>query len=793
MATRAFALLVAGLMTVPMVPGALPGDGLGSPTTGPSVSAPPVERPVDEVLESGLLDTIGDGVHGVIVHFDDSVPAALAGVPGIQLLYTFESIPAAYVLADAAGVGTLSVLEAVAFVEDAWKPVAFSLDSATVASRARDVWEPSHSPSLDPIEVDGELVDGSGIGIAVVDTGIDPTHPDFLGTGKLGASFIATPAGMVEAPTINPQSPHGTMVAGVAAGNGLSSDGQYRGAAPGATLHDYAIELARDLGRNTNQVVVYGAMALDHIAAHGDELDPPVRVVQNAWHCQHPSCKELNPDQAHIQLAGVLAEEGYVVTWATGNHRTKEGQGAILPEATNPAPGVIGVASYNDEDFGLRNICYSSFSARGYPQDPGTWPDINAPGSFISSTWGAWADEDTRVHDVKNTYRKISGTSLASAHAAGIAALVLQANANLDPAEVEYVLKATAEKLGEPFCDTDYVAADPAHTWDGSNHEGGHGLVDAYAAVQEALSFSGIPDTMPPAETDLSSLYDEDEEGVVVDQRLYLADDGALVDQRPTGELGSQAVRLSNEPISFTSAPLADSLEITGIDASIYLTLPIEAVGEDYNFFVPARITVTVEQLDDDGNVLASASAFNEHFWTPTQRPRERPIITTLNDPILLDADDRVRVTIESEDPGLEDLAPPASHGVLHWGSADAPSHIGLGHVIDPVDPGSYEECRGLAPSFCAWTDADHPDPQWRCETHGLFRLTWSGPPGSRGILSCYGGTITCDIPEDADGWGTCTRISHWTALGGSGIHRCTFIPADDSNAGHGRCEVVAD
>lgn len=776
-------------MVVPVAPavGGLGGDVLdpAKPTAAPTAGIPSADR-----VEPGLLDraVASDGPVPVIVQFEDGVPAApaAASLPGLTVRYTFEAIPAVYGVAAPSTVETLADHPDVRYVEYAHKPVGFLLDTATLSTLAREVWDPA---------ADNPVVDGTWVGVALVDTGIDTTHPDFLGTGKVAANYLVTPAGLVDGPYHSPQTPHGTAVAGVVAGTGQAGGGTFAGAAPGATLYSFNVQPARSVWNPTNDYTVWPAIALDWILAHGHEQDPPIRVVQNAWHCQYPSCQTFNPDQVHHRIVSDLAEAGYVVTFAAGNFNPKAESPGIAPEATNPTPGVLGVTGYDDEDLAIRTGCAETWGI-GDAADPASWPDLTAPASRITTTWGVHADDDTRVPEVRRTYSLAGGTSLSSGHVSGIAALLLQADPQLSPAEVEYLLKATAEELPENTCGVPYVRADTSHPWDGANHRAGHGLVDAYAAVENATSFDGIPEDAPPLEEPTDALY-PDRPGVQVQERFYLAGDDDLTTERPTDDGEEIRPAAPNEELVFTSAPLTGARTVEGIDASVWVSAPLDAARPIYGYLVDVRLALTVQRLDAAGDVVASAQAGDDLIFAPAGLvPMEVSVVDLLDAPLTLEAGDRLRVIVSVTDAGLAGEETAATPWQLHWGSADRPTHVGVGTRIDRVGPGSYEECRLMDHEFCAWLDADHPTPQWTCETHGTYRLSWFGPPGSTARLTCYGSVATCTVPGAAgDPWDTCVAYAHWTGgIGGEGHHVCAFdVPEGTPPDYHGKCEVAYD
>ncbi len=803
MTWRKLSVVLLALLTMPIAPGLAGGEGLETTWADPSPPTAPVEHLGREVLEQGLLDKLEQGPRGVIVHFDDAVPANLDDIPGIQPSYTFESIPAAYVLADAAGVGALSFLDGVTFVEDAWKPLAFHLDSATTASRAKEVYDPTFTPP--PAAIDetdptptlpgGGTIDGAGVTIALVDSGLDATHPAFIGPGKVAGNYLVTPAGVLPGGPYTVQGDtHGTHMAGAAAGTGAEAHAgrDLRGAAPGASLAMFA---TWNTGRENilEPSTIHPAIAFDWIIQNGASLDPPIRVVANGWSCAGAPCEDADPSMAHLQLAIKLAEEGFVVLFAVGNDRGRGGENRVSAEARLPTPGIIGVTNHDDEEGGTRTDCIKTSASRGDAQDATTWPDLAAPGDDVTSTQAFTIDPDSRVPVLeRKTYTETDGTSISTGHLAGVVALLLQANPTLTPAEVEYTLKATAEKLPAETkgnCPVPYVRADPSHPWDGANFAAGHGLVDAVDAVNLSLNFPGIPETAPeleaiPADFDLEI----ERVGVDVQRRLYLDDEAGFGAARPTGEASSVRVLRPNEEATFTSEPLGTPLVAEGIDAAVFVGVMPEGGGGTYDFFVPHSLVLRLERLSPDGEVVdVTHGRLNLHI-SPIDVIVERDLNRVLSSPISFEQEDRVRLTVRVVDAGLAGEQSAISNWILAWDSSRHPSSIGLGSVLDPAPQGSQEDCQ--ADPDCTWIDADHPSPFAECKA-GLNRLTFTGPPGSRAIYRCPYETATCEVPGDAGGpWGTCEAemvlpqgANLWTT--------CTYTTPDGSMDGYGNCLAI--
>jgi subtilisin family serine protease len=124
----------------------------------------------------------------------------------------------------------------------------------------------------------------------------------------------------------------------------------------------------------------------------------------------------------------------------------------------------------------------SSFSSRGpgigTEKFPLLKPDISAPGDRVKSTW------------IDGSFKLLSGTSMACPHIAGVIALMLSANPNLEYEVIYDILRRTATtELKAP---TGRTACDGVEATDFPNYHYGHGLVDAYAAVKEAQKEVGF-------------------------------------------------------------------------------------------------------------------------------------------------------------------------------------------------------------------------------------------------------------------------------------------------------------
>ncbi|HEX2049718.1 MAG TPA: S8 family serine peptidase, partial [Actinomycetota bacterium] len=375
-------------------------------------------------------------------------------------------------------------------------PLELYTETSHVATRGQEVLDGAITGRR------GARIDGRGVGVAVVDSGVDGTHPDLEsrmgGNVKIICSapqFVVTsatggftqciaPKHVVEADDTDSLSGggHGTHVAGIVAGTGKASGGRYHGAAPGATVYGVSV--------GTVLVVENALDGLAWVLENHDRVSPAIKVVNNSWGSSYrPYDPQNGPfHKATWKLQEALVAEGVTVVFAAGNGGGNGTTPTTSAECINPTPGIVCVANYDDRNTGTRDGVIASTSSRGRTDQPENWPDVSAPGSLIISTCRLTLPvcnaHRSPVVDPPNLYAQLSGTSMAAPHVAGIVAQMYQAKPkSLTPARVEDVLEDTAYKFqwGAPY------TTDPFNADDTSSFEKGHGLVDALAALQLLL------------------------------------------------------------------------------------------------------------------------------------------------------------------------------------------------------------------------------------------------------------------------------------------------------------------
>ncbi len=286
-------------------------------------------------------------------------------------------------------------------------------------------------------------VDGTGVGVAIIDSGVASWHDD------LGSDRVVRFADFVNfQPDAYDDYGHGTHVAGIIAGNGHDSGGRRRGIAPGATLLVEKVLDANGEGYISNVIA-----AIDYAIANRDALH--IRVINLS--VAAGVYESFNTDP--LTLAAKRAvEAGIVVVSAAGN-LGRSGKGAAQyggVGAPGNAPWVITVGASSHMGTGWRSDdTVAAFSSRGPGAiDFAAKPDLVAPGVGIESL----TDPGTTLFATKigsrlwgtvatatQPYLALSGTSMAAPVVSGTIALMLQANPSLTPNLVKAILQYTAE------------------------------------------------------------------------------------------------------------------------------------------------------------------------------------------------------------------------------------------------------------------------------------------------------------------------------------------------------------
>jgi serine protease AprX len=434
-----------------------------------SLLTPGVSSAAGEVVPAARLDTIlqrriaaGQGSVRVIIRATDvsevETQVAAAGGQIGRRLTGINAVVAEVPVRSLAGIASLPGVRGVSLD----RKVDGALERTGAAIGARWVTE-------------NLGVDGTGVGVAIIDSGVTRTHDDL--NGNRVVQFVD----FVDYQT-QPHDGygHGTHVAGIIAGSGFDSDGARRGIAPGAHLI-----VLKALDEHGDGFISSAIAAIDYAIEQRAAYN--IRVINLSVAAGVYESYKTDP----LTLATRRAvDAGIVVVTAAGNlGRSAKGQqqfGGITSPGNAPWVLTIGAASHNGT-VDRRDDTVAPFSSMGPSTiDQVKKPDLVAPGVGIESLadpgstlfatkpearlWG-------KVPTATQPYLSLSGTSMAAPVAAATVALMLQANPALTPTGVKAILRASAEM---------HAGFDEAAQ--------GAGFLDARAAVEMARTFAESAD-----------------------------------------------------------------------------------------------------------------------------------------------------------------------------------------------------------------------------------------------------------------------------------------------------------
>ncbi len=255
---------------------------------------------------------------------------------------------------------------------------------------------------------------GQGVKVAVLDTGIDTTHPDLATQVAERKNFTAEEA--LDAVG------HGTHVASTIAGTGAASSGKYKGVAPDAKLYD-------------GKVCYLDGCPDSAILAGMEWAATEVKASVVNVSLGGPDTPELDPLEAAVDR--LTAQTGTLFVVAAGN--SGDGEETVGSPGSAEAALTVGAV---DQDNKL-----ADFSSRG-PRigDGGVKPDVTAPGVGIVA---AKAKDAVIGEPVGSDYLRLDGTSMATPHVAGAAALLAQQHAEWRAGQLKSALMASAKPAAD--------------------------------------------------------------------------------------------------------------------------------------------------------------------------------------------------------------------------------------------------------------------------------------------------------------------------------------------------------
>jgi serine protease len=495
-------------------------------------------------VQTSQAKVIRDNEISVLIGFKGSIDTGIITRVGGVVTYEFPRIRGVAAKLPRAAISALNGDPSIEFVE---------LDRIVYALGQTLPWGIKRVNATAVWDTDGDMdvdlgaIAGSGIKVAVIDTGIDYTHPDLVDRYGGGYDFVNNDPDPMD------DNGHGTHVSGTIAAT--DNDIGVIGVAPEATI--YALKALNATGQGSTSDVIRSILwAVDH----------GMNIISMSLGSAIPSLLEM-------RACNLAYESGVLLVAATGNdghwyagfpagYASVIGVGAIaedntlasfsnkglgldlvapgvdvnstVPVGTGPVAKVIvdstelsaNMMEYSPETPETGITAQILYASLGYPENftgqdftgklaliqrgeisfaekvanayaagamgaiiynnqpgnfegtlgsPGAIPAVSLSqddGLYMKGLIEAGSTTTTLIAYYGSDYAVFSGTSMATPHVSGVAALVLAANPSLTPAEVRAILESAAVDLGSPGKDPTY----------------GYGLVDAYAAVQKALT-----------------------------------------------------------------------------------------------------------------------------------------------------------------------------------------------------------------------------------------------------------------------------------------------------------------
>lgn len=255
---------------------------------------------------------------------------------------------------------------------------------------------------------------GKGISVAVLDTGIDTSHPDLAGQVAGAKNFTEEPDEDLVG--------HGTHVASTIAGTAAASSGKYRGVAPDAKLYD-------------GKICEQGGCPESAILAGMDWAANEVTAKVVNLSLGGTDTPEVDPLEEAVNR--LTAQSGTLFVIAAGN----DGPGESTVGSPGSADAALTVGAVDKQDK------LADFSSRG-PRvgDGAVKPDVTAPGVDIVA---AKATKSVIGDPVGDQYLMLSGTSMATPHTAGAAALLAQEHPDWKAGDLKAALMASAKPAAD--------------------------------------------------------------------------------------------------------------------------------------------------------------------------------------------------------------------------------------------------------------------------------------------------------------------------------------------------------
>jgi subtilisin family serine protease len=288
-------------------------------------------------------------------------------------------------------------------------------DSAEGGSAALSFEEAAFTWGLQAVGASRSRFTGRGIRIAVLDTGLDFNHPDFIGRSIQSRSFVDG------VPTAQDGHGHGTHCVGIAAGPARPAQPPRFGVAPEAEI--FVGKVLNDAGRGTDGCILAGLQWAIANGCHVISMSLGARVLRGQGY-----------SAIFEQAAQRALARGSLILAAAGNDSRRPQTVAPVSHPVN-CPSIFAVGAID------RALSVAWFSNGSINAEGGS-VDIVGPGVDCRSSW-----------PIPTQYKDESGTSMATPHVAGVAALIAEANPEARGPRLHFHLVQTARRLSGSAAD----------------------------------------------------------------------------------------------------------------------------------------------------------------------------------------------------------------------------------------------------------------------------------------------------------------------------------------------------
>ncbi|MFJ4711857.1 S8 family serine peptidase [Streptomyces sp. NPDC088785] len=356
---------------------------------------------VSELIREGLSDGRADATPLIVTYAGKRARAAAALPEGAERTRALPSVGGAAVAADKGRTFWNGLTTASGFGDGVGK---VWLDARVTADMAE-----SNAQIGTPQAWQAGLT-GKGVKVAVLDTGYDATHPDLATRVSESKSFI-------EGEEVADRQGHGTHVTSTVGGSGAASDGKEKGVAPDATL---AVgKVLSDAGSGSESQIIAGM----------------------EW-----AAKDIKAKIVSMSLGSDTGSDGTdPMSQAVNTLSAQTGTLFVIAAGNYSAPGTIGAPGAADAALTVGAVDADDRAAYFTSQGPrlgdnALKPDVSAPGVDILAARSSLAEGS-------GSYTTMSGTSMATPHVAGVAALLAQEHPDWTGARLKDALMSSSRQL----------------------------------------------------------------------------------------------------------------------------------------------------------------------------------------------------------------------------------------------------------------------------------------------------------------------------------------------------------